>query len=148
MKCPRCDWIGHINDLEPYKRSCRARRARARGTRSRGLHKNRPTSGLHKNRPLEPARGEKKRSRIILEAKEVALPTDVAMTGACTVQRELVNCGKSKCKKCRRGASHGPYWYAYIWRPRTAMGDAPQLRARLVSPYHGKTLHLAQLKRP
>jgi len=138
MKCPRCDWIGHINDLEPHKRSCRAR-ARARGTRS---------SGLHKNRPLEPARGEKKRSRIILEAKEVALPTDVAMTGACTVQRELVNCGKSKCKKCRRGASHGPYWYAYIWRPRTAMGDAPQLRARLVSRYIGKTLDLAKLKRP
>lgn len=31
-------------------------------------------------------------------------------------QRELVKCGKAKCKKCRKRPAHGPYWYAYQWR--------------------------------
>ncbi len=29
-------------------------------------------------------------------------------------RQEMINCGKSACKKCRPGqGGHGPYWYAY-----------------------------------
>jgi hypothetical protein len=34
-------------------------------------------------------------------------------TGGITYQLELVNCGKTACKRCKRGPAHGPYWYAY-----------------------------------
>jgi len=47
------------------------------------------------------------------------------------LQRELVRCGKPLCKRCRRRAAHGPYWYAYQWS--RSLG-------RLVSRYRGKTL--------
>ena len=46
-------------------------------------------------------------------------------------QQELVQCGKPKCKRCRRWPAHGPYWYAYAWSQKTK---------RLVSTYVGKTL--------
>jgi hypothetical protein len=32
-----------------------------------------------------------------------------------TLRLELVNCGKDRCKRCRGGPAHGPYWYAY-WK--------------------------------
>lgn len=28
-------------------------------------------------------------------------------------QLEFVKCGKERCKTCREGKGHGPYWYAY-----------------------------------
>lgn len=28
-------------------------------------------------------------------------------------QQEYVKCGKARCKKCREGVGHGPYWYGY-----------------------------------
>jgi hypothetical protein len=40
-----------------------------------------------------------------------AIPTDRHIT----YQRQMRRCGKASCHKCREGASHGPYWYAY-WR--------------------------------
>ncbi len=30
---------------------------------------------------------------------------------------QLIDCGKPRCTRCRRGPSHGPYWYAF-WKER------------------------------
>ena len=30
-------------------------------------------------------------------------------------KREVVFCGKERCKKCAKGEGHGPYWYSYWW---------------------------------
>ncbi len=55
-----------------------------------------------------------------------AIPTDRHIT----YQRQMRKCGKASCHKCREGASHGPYWYAF-WR-----NDEGRLR----SGYIGKDL--------
>jgi hypothetical protein len=58
--------------------------------------------------------------RIVLEKRSIA---------GITYQRELVRCGKPRCKRC----PHGPYWYAYFW-------DALAGRhGRTKSQYVGKT---------
>jgi hypothetical protein len=38
-----------------------------------------------------------------------------------TYQRKFISCGKEVCRKgCASGrASHGPYWYAVTWNPKT-----------------------------
>ena len=44
---------------------------------------------------------------------------------------EYVKCGRAasgKCRKCREGELHGPYWYSYTWTGK-----------KMVSKYHGKT---------
>ncbi len=46
-----------------------------------------------------------------------------------TYRRELVRCGKERCKKCAEGPAHGPYWYHYFRRG-----------GRLTSRYVGKEL--------
>lgn len=48
--------------------------------------------------------------------------------GKVTYRRELVKCGKKKCK-CNKGKLHGPYWYSYSWNGK-----------KLSSTYIGKTL--------
>ncbi|CAA9322258.1 hypothetical protein AVDCRST_MAG94-1511 [uncultured Leptolyngbya sp.] len=48
--------------------------------------------------------------------------------GKITYRRELVKCGKKKCK-CNKGKLHGPYWYTYSWNGK-----------KLSSTYLGKTL--------
>lgn len=48
-----------------------------------------------------------------------------------TYCRELVDCGKERCKKCQGGPSHGPYWYHYFRR-----GPG----GKLTSSYIGKDL--------
>ena len=43
---------------------------------------------------------------------------------------EYVKCGRAssgKCRKCREGEYHGPYWYSYTWT-----GE------KTISKYHGK----------
>src|SRR6266436_5398564 len=35
------------------------------------------------------------------------------MNGKVTYRQQFTRCGKQRCKKCREGAGHGPYWYAY-----------------------------------
>jgi hypothetical protein len=43
---------------------------------------------------------------------------------------QYVKCGKAKhgkCRRCREGAYHGPYWYGYRWT-----GE------NMESTYHGK----------
>ena len=43
---------------------------------------------------------------------------------------EYTKCGKAssgKCRKCREGEFHGPYWYSYSWDGK-----------KMTSKYHGK----------
>ncbi len=35
------------------------------------------------------------------------------MNGKVTYRQQFTRCGKQRCRKCREGAGHGPYWYAY-----------------------------------
>jgi hypothetical protein len=53
----------------------------------------------------------------------------------------LVRCGNARCKRCKRRATHGPYWYAYRWS---------QAAQRLVSRYIGKELdrRAVELEKP
>src|SRR6516162_8593996 len=30
-----------------------------------------------------------------------------------TYHQQVTYCGKPRCRKCREGVGHGPYWYAY-----------------------------------
>ena len=30
-------------------------------------------------------------------------------------RQEFTRCNKERCKKCREGEGHGPYWYRYWW---------------------------------
>src|SRR5258708_8684288 len=30
-----------------------------------------------------------------------------------TYRQQYTRCGKERCRKCKEGAGHGPYWYAY-----------------------------------
>lgn len=34
-------------------------------------------------------------------------------TGKITYHQQVSYCGKPRCKRCREGVGHGPYWYAY-----------------------------------
>lgn len=46
-----------------------------------------------------------------------------------TLRLEMVKCGKERCKKCREGGGHGPYWYLYFRR-----------NGKLTSRYIGKMI--------
>ena len=35
------------------------------------------------------------------------------MAGKVTYHQQVSYCGKPRCRKCREGTGHGPYWYAY-----------------------------------
>src|SRR5450755_2538599 len=35
------------------------------------------------------------------------------MSGKVTYRQQHTRCGKERCRKCKEGAGHGPYWYAY-----------------------------------
>ncbi|HLX58254.1 MAG TPA: hypothetical protein VKR83_14640, partial [Ktedonobacteraceae bacterium] len=35
------------------------------------------------------------------------------MDAKVTYRQQVSFCGKSRCRKCRDGIGHGPYWYAY-----------------------------------
>ncbi|MEO6890548.1 MAG: DUF6788 family protein, partial [Ktedonobacteraceae bacterium] len=35
------------------------------------------------------------------------------MSNKVTYRQQYTRCGKQRCRKCREGAGHGPYWYAY-----------------------------------
>ena len=49
------------------------------------------------------------------------------MSGKVTYRQQFTRCGKQRCHKCKDGAGHGPYWYAY-W----------SVNGRTVSKYLGK----------
>jgi Family of unknown function (DUF6788) len=46
-----------------------------------------------------------------------------------TLRLEMVKCGKERCRKCKEGPAHGPYWYLYFRR-----------NGQLTSRYIGKTI--------
>src|SRR5437588_10098861 len=35
------------------------------------------------------------------------------MNAKVTYRQQVSFCGKPRCRKCREGIGHGPYWYAY-----------------------------------
>src|SRR5689334_13308046 len=35
------------------------------------------------------------------------------MNSKVTYHQQVSYCGKPRCRKCREGTGHGPYWYAY-----------------------------------
>src|SRR5437016_4547526 len=35
------------------------------------------------------------------------------MSSKVTYRQQFTRCGKQRCRKCREGEGHGPYWYAY-----------------------------------
>lgn len=35
------------------------------------------------------------------------------MNGKVTYRQQYTRCGKERCRKCKEGTGHGPYWYAY-----------------------------------
>ena len=35
------------------------------------------------------------------------------MNSKVTYHQQVSYCGKPRCKKCREGTGHGPYWYSY-----------------------------------
>lgn len=35
------------------------------------------------------------------------------MSSKVTYRQQRTRCGKERCRKCKEGAGHGPYWYAY-----------------------------------
>jgi DNA-binding SARP family transcriptional activator len=51
------------------------------------------------------------------------------MNSKVTYRQQFTRCGKQRCRKCKEGAGHGPYWYAY-W----------SVNGRTVSKYIGLCL--------
>ncbi|GCE02967.1 DUF6788 family protein [Dictyobacter aurantiacus] len=51
------------------------------------------------------------------------------MNGKVTYRQQFTRCGKERCRKCKEGSGHGPYWYAY-W----------SVNGRTVSKYIGTNL--------
>src|SRR5438128_1336739 len=47
------------------------------------------------------------------------------MKSKITYRQQFTRCGKQRCRKCKEGTGHGPYWYAY-WSE----------NGRTVSKYH------------
>src|SRR6184192_1814057 len=76
-------------------------------------------------------------SRITLEAAKLE---EWKMNGKITYHQQVSNCGKQRCRKCREGIGHGPYWYAYSTEngrtTRTYIGKnlPPDLQVLLESP--------------
>ncbi|QBD83155.1 tetratricopeptide repeat protein [Ktedonosporobacter rubrisoli] len=62
------------------------------------------------------------------------------MNGRITYHQQVSYCGKERCRKCREGIGHGPYWYAYQTvnghTTRTYIGKhlPPEVQASIASP--------------
>jgi tetratricopeptide (TPR) repeat protein len=60
--------------------------------------------------------------------------------GKITYHQQVTFCGKPRCRKCREGVGHGPYWYAYRTvegqTTRTYIGKSlpPDVQATLTTP--------------
>ena len=70
--------------------------------------------------------------RIIAQRKEGKRPrvVDSFREGDTRYLLEYVKCGRAasgKCRRCREGELHGPYWYSYTWDGK-----------KTISKYHGK----------
>jgi hypothetical protein len=58
-----------------------------------------------------------------------------------TYRQQLVKCGKPKCRRCRRGPAHGPYWFAE-WREKDRSAPKKARRGKLKTKYVGRFLPL------
>ncbi len=56
------------------------------------------------------------------------------MDGGISYYQQISFCGKTRCKKCREGIGHGPYWYAY-----------QTINGRIKRTYVGRTLPVEAL---
>lgn len=62
------------------------------------------------------------------------------MRGDITYHQQVTRCGKPRCRKCREGIGHGPYWYAYqtingqVKRQYIGKTLPPDIQARVFSP--------------
>ncbi len=78
------------------------------------------------------------------------------MNSKVTYHQQVSYCGKPRCKKCREGTGHGPYWYAYQTidgrTTRTYVGkELPaEVRAEMESaqppPIYSHDLELASIR--
>lgn len=73
-----------------------------------------------------------KARRILAERRDGKRPrvVDSFREGDTRYLLEYVKCGRAasgKCRRCREGELHGPYWYSYTWDGK-----------KTVSKYHGK----------
>ena len=61
--------------------------------------------------------------------------TEIPTDQHSTYQLQYRKCGKPSCSTCKRGAGHGPYWYAY-WREgsRLRSGYVGKLPPAALSP--------------
>src|SRR3989440_3374876 len=66
------------------------------------------------------------------------------MSGKVTYRQQFAHCGKPRCRKCREGVGHGPYWYAYQTEngntTRTYVGkDLPPEAQAMIEALHEQT---------
>src|SRR5579884_3689578 len=52
-------------------------------------------------------------------------------------RQQFTRCGKARCRKCREGQGHGPYWYAY-WSEK---GRTVSKYVGIQPPTHGEAMH-------
>jgi hypothetical protein len=52
---------------------------------------------------------------VLPKVKAGALVVETVHVEGITYQSRFVKCGKANCKKCAKGPTHGPYWYAFVW---------------------------------
>ncbi len=54
-----------------------------------------------------------------------------------TYRQQFTRCGKARCRKCREGEGHGPYWYAY-WSEK---GRTVSKYVGIEPPTHSEAMH-------
>lgn len=65
------------------------------------------------------------------------------MHGKVTYHQQVSYCGKPRCRKCREGIGHGPYWYAY----QTVDGRTTRTYIGKQLPAHARAVYEAQMAR-
>jgi DNA-binding SARP family transcriptional activator/tetratricopeptide (TPR) repeat protein len=59
------------------------------------------------------------------------------MSNKVTYRQQFTRCGKERCRKCREGEGHGPYWYAY-WSEK---GRTVSKYVGIQLPAHKEAMH-------
>ncbi len=74
------------------------------------------------------------------------------MNGKVTYHQQVSYCGKPRCRKCREGTGHGPYWYAYQTvdgrTTRTYVGKhlPPDVQASMEGSQEPQPAHASELE--
>src|SRR5438270_7066034 len=58
-------------------------------------------------------RGTRKEYRLMRPSSRGKTGRNSVMSSKVTYRQQYTRCGKERCRKCKEGAGHGPYWYAY-----------------------------------